>query len=156
MSETVRLVSDGEELVLAVGEAFRVHPIPDAAGPAAARKVEPAPERVALQYVGFKDVEGRREYALNARRGDQTCRYVVWIDLAAFSARQALLQDGPDICYQKLMRELAEVELQASDGIGVTEGDLTAYRASHAPPARRTMSPRPPEAAKPSPGGGAA
>lgn len=143
MSETVRLVSDGEELVLAVGEAFRVHPIPDAAGPAAARKVEPAPERVAIQYVGFKDVEGRREYALNARRGDQTCRYVVWIDLAAFSARQALLQDGPDICYQKLRRELAGVELTAGRSLEVSENELLEYRTAHLPPQRRAFAGKP-------------
>jgi hypothetical protein len=141
MPETVRTVSDGEELVLSVGEAFRVHPAP--AGDLAANRpaVSAAQERIAIRYLGFQDVEGRREFMLNAQRGDQVRRYAVWIELSAFSSRKALLQDGPDICYQKLMRELAGSELQGPDGIEVTDGDLAAYRETHAPPVRKGFSP---------------
>lgn len=91
-----------------------------------------------IQYLGFGNVDGRREYVLDVQRGDETRRYTVWIELAAFSRGQALLQDGPDICYQKLLRELAGPEHQGSEGIEVTADDLAAYRESHAPPARRT------------------
>jgi hypothetical protein len=38
MPVTVRLVSDGEEMVLSEGEAFRIHPDQDARGPAMARR----------------------------------------------------------------------------------------------------------------------
>ena len=104
---------------------------------------------IAIQYVGFHDVQGRREYVLQAQRGDELRRYTVWIELAAFSRRQALLQDGPDICYQKLVRELAEAEPHGS--VGVTDGDLTAYRETHAPPPRRGgfSTPRTPDPSKP-------
>jgi hypothetical protein len=91
-----------------------------------------------IQYLGFGNVNGRREYVLDVQRGKETRRYTVWIELAAFSRGQALLQDGPDICYQKLLRELADPEQHVSHGIEVTERDLAAYRESHAPPARRT------------------
>jgi len=152
MVETVRLVSDGEELVLSEGEVFRMHPNPDARDATAERRREAAlAKRIAVQYLGFHDVQGRREYALNAQYGgDQIRRYTVWIELAAFSRRQALLQDGPDICYQKLVRELAVCESQgADDKIEVTAGDLLAYRESHAPPARRSFfPPRVPQPAK--------
>jgi hypothetical protein len=145
MPDIVRMVSDGEELVLSEGEAFRIHPLPPL--PAVSRKPAPTTlaERVAIRYMGFQDVEGRREYVLNAQRGDQFRRYAVWIQLAAFSTRKALLQDGPDICYQKLLREVGGSELTGPDDIEVTEGDLAAYRESHAPPARKSFSPpRPP------------
>jgi hypothetical protein len=88
-----------------------------------------------LQYVGFADTPARREYVLLARLGDETRQYTVWIDQAAFASRQALRQDGPDICYQKLRRELAE-SLDGKDHIGVTEGDLASYREAHTPKGR--------------------
>ncbi len=144
MVETVRLVSDGEELVLSEGEVFRIHRSPDARDSAAERRRDGVTaKRIAIQYLGFHDVRGRREYVLNAQYGgEQGRRYTLCIELAAFSKRQALLQDGPDICYQKLVRELAVCESKATDAtIEVTDGDLTAYREAHLPPARRSFFP---------------
>ena len=88
-----------------------------------------------LQYVGFEDTPSRREYVLLARLGEETRQYTVWIELAAFARRKALRQDGPDICYQKLRRELAS-SLAGTARIGVTEADLTSYRDAHTPKAR--------------------
>lgn len=140
MPEIVRVVSDGEEMVLSEGEAFRIHPTPPRP---ASRTPVTASERIAVRYLGFHDVEGRREYRLDAQRGDQVRRYAVWIELAAFSTRKALLQDGPDICYQKLLREIGS-ELPGTDDIEVTEGDLAAYKTAHAAPVRKGFSaPRP-------------
>jgi hypothetical protein len=136
-SGTVRLVSDGEEMVLAVGEAFRIRPRPGSLNPATRRPDNRGGSKgVAVQYLGFQDVQDRREYALRAQRGDQERCYTVSIKLAAFTNRQALLQDGPDICYQKLLHELADSELHGACGFVVTESDLTAYRESHAVPRR--------------------
>jgi hypothetical protein len=142
MPGVVRLVSDGEELVLSAGEAFRIRrgregrrPVTDRAGDAAGSK------RVAIEYLGFQDVQDRREYALRARRGDQEGRYTLSIELAAFVRRQALLQDGPDICYQKLLHELADAELRAACTIAVTPSDLAAYRERHSVPKRGRSSP---------------
>src|SRR5215470_15755990 len=83
-----------------------------------------------IQYVGFEDTPARREYLLLARLGEEIRQYTVWIEQAAFARRQALRQDGPDICFQKLRRELAE-SLTGTDCIGVTEGDLADYREAH-------------------------
>jgi hypothetical protein len=153
MPETVRLVSDGEEMVVTEGEAFRIHSQPDTRHVAHERKSEAAaPPRIAIQYQGFQDAPGRREYALDAQRGDQRRRYTVWIEQAAFAARRALLQDGPDICYQKLLREVATSQLEGADCMGVTDGELAAYRDAHARPVRRGFSPFPtakPEATTP-------
>ena len=154
MSAPVRLVSDGEELLLSEGEVFRILPQADAVDPAVKPRGEPsASTRVAVRYRGFHDVAGRREYELDGQRGDQKGRYTVSIELAAFSRRQALLQEGPDICYQKLLRELTESGLEGRDGIVVTEGDLVAYRETHPQLLRRSVSaqchPAPPKPADP-------
>ena len=98
--------------------------------------VDALPKGIVVQYVGFQDVAGRREYALQVQCRDESYSYVVWIELAAFSRGHFLLQDGPDICYQRLLRELAGPEL-GSARIQVTEGELVAYREAHAPPSRR-------------------
>ena len=110
---------------------------------AAASPREPASMRVAIQYQGFQDAPSRREYALEAQRGDQRRRYTVWIERSAFAARRALLQDGPDICYQKMLREVAAFQLDGSDCIGVTDGELASYRETHTRPVRRGFSPFP-------------
>jgi hypothetical protein len=139
MHETVRIVSDGEELVLSEGEAFRI--APTAHDSAIERRTKSAaPNPVTIRYLGFHDAPGRREYVLDAQRGDQTARYTLWIDRSAFSSRLALLQDGPEICYQKLLRELSGAEPQGSHGMAVTEKDLASYREAHTRPVRRGFS----------------
>jgi len=95
-----------------------------------------APLPTQLQYVGFEDTPSRREYILLARCGEATRRYTVWIDHKAFATRKALRQDGPDICYQRLQRELVESALGGTACIGVSEGDLATYREAHAPKRR--------------------
>jgi hypothetical protein len=151
----VRALSDGQEAVLAADEAFVVRP--PRYGAAAGHHAKStariaaaaAPKPLAIQYLGFQNNGGRREYLLQARRGEQVGRYTVWIELASFSKGQALLQDGPDICYQKLLRELGDSEVEGSDGIGVTEADLAAYRAAHTVPGRKRVPPPPPPPSRP-------
>ncbi len=103
----------------------------------------PAPIHLMLAYVGFRNAPGRREYTLRAQWGAEAREFTVWIAYTAFARRQALLQDGPDICYQKLRRELAESEPSGVACVGVTESDLMSYREAHSPPARRPLSPSP-------------
>jgi hypothetical protein len=88
-----------------------------------------------LQYVGFADTPLRREYVLLAKLGEETRQYTVCIDQTAFTLRKALRQDGPDICYQKLRRELASA-LVVTRSIAVTDGDLAGYREAHSPKGR--------------------
>jgi len=142
MAGTVRIVPDGEEVLLPAGEPFRIRPAPGSRSAVTQRTGEVTGSKgVAIQYVGFQDVQDRREYALRARRGDQEGCYTVSIKLAAFANRKALLQDGPDICYQKVLHELADSEPHGACVILVTESDLAAYRESHASPKRRASSP---------------
>jgi hypothetical protein len=109
------------------------HPVPTSP----ARVRVPPPIHLALSYVGFRNAPNRREYLLRAQWGEEAREFTVWIANTAFAMRQALLQDGPDICFQKLRRELAESEPGGVACVGVTESDLASYREAHAPPTRR-------------------
>lgn len=110
---------------------------------------------LAIRYLGFSDVDGRRRYALRVQRGVETRAYGVSIDLQAFASRQALLQDGPDICYQKL-RSCAAEGLPTAGELTVTEADLAAYRAVNSRAPRRTFSSPPPETSEGTPADSAA
>ena len=119
-----------------MSEPLAVGAVPEAA-PTEAKPAPPKP--INIRYLGFKDVDGCRQYTLQAQQGLETSRYTVSIELAAFSKKQALLQDGPDICYQKL-RELSAVELHPGGDVEVTEEELAAYRVTHSRTPRRTFS----------------
>jgi hypothetical protein len=94
-----------------------------------------------VQYIGFDDVAGRRNYRLLVQSGDDVRELTVWIEREAFTRRAAQVQDGPDICFQKILRELAAGRGLGDQGgsIGVTDGDLASYRQAREPqPSRRT------------------
>ena len=103
----------------------------------ASSRPSPAPAPLVVQYVGFQDAPGRRDYVLLAQLGEKVREYTVYIDRASFEKRRALLQDGPDICYQKLLRELVDTDLAGPGRLRVSDEDLTRDHAAHAPPARR-------------------
>jgi hypothetical protein len=109
-------------------------PVPKQAGP---------PKPLALEYLGFRNAEGRREYRLCARQGAETREYTVWIAHTAFAAGHAQLQDGPDICYRKLWRLLLGDEPVDSGSVEVTAGELQEYRAARTPPPRGRAASKP-------------
>ena len=102
-----------------------------------------AVRELSLEYRGFRNVKDRREYLLFARLGTAACEYTVWIANAAFTAGHAFMQDGPDICYQKLRRDLADRELSDGQCVQVTERELLDYRTAHLPPQRRSFATKP-------------
>jgi len=107
------------------------------------KPIIPVVRHLSLEYMGFRNGRDRREYVLCARLGTDSCEYTVWIANAAFTAGHALFQDGPDICYQKLRRELADTELPGGRSFEVTKSELLEYRVAHAPPQRRPSAPKP-------------
>ena len=113
------------------------------AGSVPPKPAVPVVRHLSIEYLGFRSVEDRREYRLCAKLGTESCEYTIWIANAAFAAGRALLQDGPDICYQKLRRELGDAELTGDKTFEVTESELVEYRSSHTPPQRRSASQAP-------------
>lgn len=88
---------------------------------------------VRLEYVGFVDTGHAREYSLVVQEGAAAAKtFVLVIPNDAFASRNARYQDGPDICYQKLLAELA-IAPGPVGRIALSEEDLHHYRHAHAP-----------------------
>src|SRR2546429_7537837 len=93
--------------------------------------------KITIEYVGFRTSTKRREYLLRSHFGPEIRDYTVGIALADFSAGRARFQDGPEICYLKLVRELeaqaAGATPRAHDLTG-TDGEPAAHVTAHTPP----------------------
>lgn len=98
-----------------------------------------------VEYVGFITRGAHRAYALRVRRAASEPQDVtIVIPIEAFVAGRVRYQDGPEICFLKLQRELVTCTgAMPARELNVTDADLADYRAAHAPkpPHRR---PRPP------------
>ena len=92
-----------------------------------------------MEYVGFTTGDDHREYTLRVRPpGGEARLVVVAISSAAFLAHRVRFQDGPEICYLKLQRELAgEPQAALPARLEVTDADLEAYRVAHTPKPRK-------------------
>lgn len=97
-----------------------------------------------VEYVGFTTENKTRDYRLRTQDAGVIHDYVRSIALEAFVSRRARYQDAPEICFLKLLGELAAcVGTLPEARVSVTDSDLDAYRVAHLPkpPNRR---PRPP------------
>lgn len=100
---------------------------------------------VQVQYVGFEAKAVAREYTLRVRQAAEEWRdFTVTIPHEAFLSRRARYQDAPEICFLKLLRELAaHANHPPSSRLSVTDAELEDYRQAHAPkpPQRRSKPP---------------
>ena len=98
--------------------------------------------KATVEYVGFRSASDRREYLLRAHHGPEIHEYTIGIAHAAFAAGRARFQDGPEICYLRLLRELEAAEsVPRADHFTITDQELTDYVTAHTPPARRRFAP---------------
>jgi hypothetical protein len=105
--------------------------------------VAPVSRPPLLEYLGFRNGRGRREYLLALRSIDEVRDYTVWIADAAFAERRVLFQDGPAVCYQKLQRVLASAEPMDERCFEVTDAELLEYKTAHTPPTRQSFGAKP-------------
>ena len=91
-----------------------------------------------IEYVGFRTGPEYREYHLRSHFGTETREYTVAIAHSAFTAGRVRFQDGPEICYLKLLRELESTEVGVSRAphLTVTDAELADYVTAHTVPAR--------------------
>ena len=88
-----------------------------------------------VEYVGFRADGAAREYLLRVRQTNaDSLQFTLIIPNEAFLSRRVRYQDGPEICFLKLQREL----LACSEGLPqarltVTNADLEDYRSAHTP-----------------------
>jgi hypothetical protein len=94
----------------------------------------PSPGRsLRVEYLDFQNLAGLREYRLRAYGPEGSNEFRFRIALASFSAARVRLQDGPDVCYQKVLRAVAAGEAASPDAIEIDEGELTLFREAHTP-----------------------
>jgi hypothetical protein len=106
---------------------------------------------VRVEYLDFQNLAEHRQYRFCAQSPDGWAEFRLRIELAAFGAGGVRLQDGPDVCYGKLLLAIAGGELPGAEAITIDDADLASYRAAHThAPKRRSFSdssPLPPSAA---------
>jgi hypothetical protein len=97
---------------------------------------------VRIEYLDFQDVAEHREFRLRVYGPDGSTELRLRIASAAFTASGIRLQDGPDVCYQKVLRVVAGGEMARPDVIEIDEVELASYREAHTHvPKRRSWTP---------------
>jgi hypothetical protein len=86
-----------------------------------------------VEYLGFKDVAEGREFRLRVYGREGSTEYKFAIAIASFAAGRVSMQDGPDVCYQKLLRAITAGETARPDVITIDEVELASYREAHTP-----------------------
>jgi hypothetical protein len=94
------------------------------------------PARVAktsLRYVGFGNGPESRDYHLAAQVDAVTIDYTLSIPHAAFASGRAKLQEGPEICYHRMLQQLLACGLDGPTTITISDRELSDYRDAHTP-----------------------
>jgi hypothetical protein len=86
-----------------------------------------------LRYLGTIAKPEHSEYGFQIENPDKTVRILVLtIAHSFFLTRQLLVQEAPDLCYQKLLAYLREADSgPVEDYIPVSESDIASYRSFH-------------------------
>ena len=92
-----------------------------------------------VQYVGFEAKPKVREYSFTVKESEgEPRKFKLVIANEAFNSHRARYQDAPDICSQKLHRELASNENRPPQThFRISDAELEDYRTAHAPKASR-------------------
>jgi hypothetical protein len=99
-----------------------------------------------LRYLGKISKPEHSEYGFRIENEDQSFRLLILtIANSVFLTNQLLVQEAPDLCYQKVLMELkSEAAEPMRELILVTGSDIEQYRTIH-PNLRRKSFKRPPE-----------
>jgi hypothetical protein len=93
--------------------------------------------------MGFENVADFRQYRLAVCSSEGTAEFRFRIAITAFAGR-VRLQDGPDVCYQWLLRAIAAGETAAGpDVITIDDDELARYREAHTHAGKRRATPPP-------------
>jgi hypothetical protein len=86
-----------------------------------------------LSYLGVIPKPGNSEYGFRIVNEDKTARLLILIiENSMFLTKELLVQEAPDLCYQKVLADLKrEIPSLVEDSVLVTKSDLLDYRASH-------------------------
>jgi len=84
-----------------------------------------------LRYLGTISKPEHSEYGFQIENPDKTVRLLVLtIANSVFLTRQLLVQEAPDLCYQKVLAFLRDATAgSAGDCISISDSDIASYRA---------------------------
>ena len=88
---------------------------------------------VRIEYLDCQTLPEYREYRLAVCGPDGPVESRFRIAMAAFGAGRVRIQDGPDVCYQKLLRSVTAGETASPDVVVIDDAELASYRAAHTP-----------------------
>jgi hypothetical protein len=99
-----------------------------------------------LMYLGKISRPEYSEYGFKIENEDRSVRLLILtISNSAFLTKQLMVQEAPDLCYQKVLADLrSEAANQMYDLVLVTGSDIEQYRALH-PNLKRKSFKKPPE-----------
>ena len=100
-----------------------------------------------VEYLDFRNGPDHREYRLAVFTPEGATEFRFRIATGAFGVGRLRLQDGPDLCYQKLLRAVA-AGVRVSNVVTIEDVDLISYREmhTHAPKHRSGWTPSPAKA----------
>jgi hypothetical protein len=92
-----------------------------------------APLYPQLRYLGTISKPEISEYGFQIENPDKTLRLLVLtIANSVFLTRQLMVQEAPDLCYQRVLAYLRDAAAgPAEDCIAISESDIANYRAFH-------------------------
>ena len=96
-----------------------------------------------LRYIGVIPQNGCIEYGFRIEEKDKEPRLIVLvIESDLFKKHALLLQEAPDLCYQKLLADLKNetAELPIDPRLSITVSDISNYRELH--PTGKSSKPR--------------
>ena len=97
---------------------------------------------VRVEFVDFQNVGAHREYRFRICGSEEPTEVRLRVAIDGFVTGGVRMQDGPDVCYQRLLREVAAGETAVPELITLDDADLVSYRVAHTPVARhRTYTP---------------
>lgn len=99
-----------------------------------------------LRYLGTIPRPEHSEYGFRIENEDRSVRLLVLtIANSVFLTKQLMVQEAPDLCYQKVLADLrSEVPDPINDFVPVSGSDIEQYRAFH-PNLKRKSFRKPPE-----------
>jgi hypothetical protein len=92
-----------------------------------------------LKYLGVIPQTGYVEYGFRIENKDKDTRLVILeINSDVFRRNELMFQEGPDLCYQKVLADLGDetAESPIAERVPVTASDIARYRELH--PATKT------------------
>jgi hypothetical protein len=86
-----------------------------------------------LRYLGTISRTEHSEYGFQIENPDKTVQLLVLtIANSVFLTRQLLVQEAPDLCYQKVLAYLRDaIAGPSEENIPISESDIVNYRAFH-------------------------